>query len=141
MIRYNLKCANDHSFESWFQSAEAFDKLAKAKMVSCPTCGGTDVQKSIMAPSIGKKSNTQSDTTLTTQSTEQEQVISAMRKHVEENSEDVGEKFASEARAMHVGDAPERAIHGQAKPDEARALLEDGVPVLPLPFDPKRKAN
>ena len=154
MIQYSLKCAEGHTFDSWFQSAEAFDKLAAAGMVSCAVCGGTKVEKAIMAPRVrparsatGVKDDIQPATeaptapALSTQNAELEQALSEMRRQVEQNSDYVGEDFASEARAMHLGDAPERSIYGEAKPDEAKALIEDGIPVAPLPFMPNRKTN
>lgn len=70
-----------------------------------------------------------------------ERAMAEMKRQVEENSEYVGDTFAEEARAMHLGDAPERAIHGEANLKEAKELIDDGVPVVPLPFAPKRKTN
>ncbi|MEO1734473.1 MAG: DUF1178 family protein [Pseudomonadota bacterium] len=141
MIRYSLKCANAHTFESWFQSAEAFDKLVARKLVTCTECGSTDVEKAIMAPRVSTSRGDATDETLTQPASEAERALSAMRKHVEENSEYVGMNFATEARAIHDGETPERVIYGEARPDDAKALLEDGIPVAPLPFMPRRKAN
>ncbi|KCV80922.1 hypothetical protein ATO10_14764 [Actibacterium atlanticum] len=145
MIRYALKCTQGHQFESWFQSAEAFDKLHASGMVECAMCGDTAVTKSLMAPNIGAKSNTQPDTVsenpLSTPANPAEKAIADLKKHVEENSDYVGDSFATEARAMHDGEAPERAIHGEAKLDDAKKLIEDGVPIAPLPFAPNRKTN
>ncbi len=137
MIRYSLICEEDHQFDSWFQSADAFDKLAAAAMVSCVVCGGTKVRKSVMAPRIGKAD----DIALATPATDAENSLRKMREKVEANSEHVGANFASEARKIHSGEAPERAIYGEAKPQDAKALIEDGIPVLPLPFMPSRKTN
>jgi hypothetical protein len=154
MIQYSLKCAEGHSFDSWFQSAEAFDKLAATGMVNCAVCGGTKVEKAIMAPRVrparsatGGKDDVPSASeprrasALSTQNAELERLLSEMRRQVEQNSDYVGENFASEARAMHLGEAPERSIYGEARPDEAKALIEDGIPVAPLPFMPNRKTN
>ena len=145
MIRYALKCENDHRFESWFQSGPAFDKLFAAKMVACPTCASTKVEKAIMAPRVRparKAAKTpQADTPLTAAQNDEERAIAAIKAHVEANSEYVGMEFASQARAIHEGDAPERPIYGETKPEEAKKLLEDGVPVAPLPFTPSRKTN
>lgn len=142
MIRYSLKCANGHAFDSWFQSASAFDKLAGAGMVSCAVCGSTDVEKTMMAPQVrpsrtgaGKKPD------LRKPASEVEEAMQAMRRKVEETADYVGTEFAREARAMHNGESPERAIYGEARLDEAKKLVEDGVPVAPLPFMPNRKAN
>ena len=138
MIRYTLKCDRDHAFESWFQSAGAFDALEKAGQLACPSCGSSTVSKALMAPAV--KPAEQEFRPLT-QQTEQEKLLADVRRHLEENSEYVGMNFASEARAIHEGDAPDRAIYGEARADEARKLIEDGVPVAPLPFLPTRKAN
>lgn len=149
MIQYTLKCSQDHRFDSWFQSAEAFDKLKAAGMVTCSICGDSSVEKAIMAPRV-RPSRSAAKTTeapaandkpLSQPANPAEQALSDMRKQVEENSDYVGSNFATEARAMHVGDAPERSIYGEAKPEEAKSLIEDGVPVVPLPFVPGRKSN
>ncbi|MCP5086523.1 MAG: DUF1178 family protein [Rhodobacteraceae bacterium] len=144
MIRYALKCEQDHMFDSWFQSAEAFDKLISAGLVTCSVCGALGVEKAIMAPQVRtarKTEVTQAEAKtgpLSAPASPAEQALAEMRRMVEENSENVGEKFATEARAIHDGDAPERSIYGQAKPDEAKALIEDGIPVAPLPWGNRR---
>lgn len=143
MIRYALTCPNGHSFESWFQSAEAFDRLAGAGHLSCSTCGAAEVTKSLMAPALRPARSAapeQAPRHLSTP-TPAETALADLRRKVEENSEYVGMNFASEARAIHDGDAPDRAIYGEARLDEARKLIEDGVPVAPLPFLPGRKSN
>lgn len=156
MINYTLKCANGHRFDSWFQSADAFDKLKAGGMVSCAVCGSTEVEKAMMAPRVRPARNAQAapnqDTaaeaapaasapSLSAPTSQAEQALKQLRAHVEANSDYVGQDFAQEARAIHDGDAPERAIYGEAKPEEAKALIEDGVPVAPLPFHPGRKTN
>ena len=140
MISYSLKCDNDHTFDSWFASADAFDKLSGADMVTCNICGSTKVQKAIMAPrvSTGKASET---TPLMAPDDHTARAIQEMRKKIEANSDYVGKNFAAEARKMHLGDAPERSIYGEAKPEEAKSLIEDGINVVPLPFMPNRKTN
>lgn len=143
MIQYSLKCENDHSFDSWFASADAYDKLADNGMVSCAVCGSTKVSKAIMAPRVRTTKGKEAPVapTLPTEKSAAEQAIAKMRAQVEQNSEYVGTNFATEARSMHLGDAPERAIFGEAKPEEAKSLIEDGIPVTPLPFMPTRKSN
>ena len=151
MIQYAMKCSNDHSFDSWFQSAAAFDKLSAAGMVTCAVCGCDQVEKAVMTPQVrpARKAvaKTESVEAATGQvgvaspTTEVEVALSELRRKIEENSDYVGQDFAKEARKIHLGDTPERAIYGEAKPEEARALIEDGVPVAPLPFIPSRKAN
>lgn len=149
MIQYSLKCEHGHSFDSWFQSAAAFDKLQGVGMVACSICGSTDVAKSVMAPRVTTSRAKASEPaqapapkpSLSEPTSEVEKAFAAMREQVEKNSTYVGADFAKEARAMHDGDAPERQIHGEAKIDDAKKLIEDGVPVMPLPFMNTRKTN
>lgn len=170
MIRYAVRCARDHEFESWFQSAEAFDRLATAGHVTCPACGDTRVTKSLMAPRVrparaaaeapGAAKSTAAgappaatqpggtrpmaavpDGPLSAHRSPAEAALAALRAHVEKNSEYVGTEFSARARAMHAGEAEARPIWGEARLADAKALIEDGVPVAPLPFLPTRKAN
>ncbi len=149
MIRFALKCDNDHSFESWFQSSDAFDSLVASGMVTCPHCQSHDISKSLMAPRVRAARSAASDpeTVPRVQPMSNNpdprvvEAIQAIRDHVEKNSDYVGSSFAKEARAMHEGEVPTRAIHGEARPEEARKLIEDGVPALPLPFIPRQKTN
>ncbi|WP_145104190.1 DUF1178 family protein [Cereibacter sediminicola] len=145
MIRYSLKCADDHGFESWFQSSEAFGGLVKARKVTCPVCGSAEVEKVLMAPAVqpsrAVKPAPDPARALAVPSSKIEEALLTLRRQVQENSEYVGMGFASEARRIHNGEAPERAIYGEAKVEEARRLIEDGVPVAPLPFMPQRKVN
>jgi len=107
MIRFNLKCDENHEFESWFQSGDAFDKLVATGMLSCPTCGSTAVSKSIMAPAVSTSS-------AVTAPQPTEAALAALRKEVETKSDYVGDSFAREARAIHDGTKPDRSIYGQA---------------------------
>ena len=153
MIHYALKCGAGHGFDSWFQSATAFDRLAGAGLLTCAVCGGADVAKGLMAPMVQTAETAAPDPAtagaspappmqqLALPTTELQKQIAELRRKVEENSTYVGGNFAAEARAIHDGTAPERSIWGEARPDEARALMEDGVPVAPLPFMPSRKAH
>ncbi len=148
MIRFTLKCENDHGFESWFQSNDAFDALLARDLVTCPDCGTSVVSKGLMAPKVQQsRAVTAPDSPTPPQpmsnSAEPELVeaIKKLKAHVEDNSDYVGKSFASEARAMHEGEKPHRAIHGEANADEAKKLIEDGVPALPLPFIPRQKTN
>ncbi|MEL7105633.1 MAG: DUF1178 family protein [Pseudomonadota bacterium] len=138
MIRYDLKCDQDHSFDSWFASADAFEAVQKAGHLACPDCGSAKVKKSLMAPKVR---SSRKAATLTAAETEKEKALAKLRDEVEKNSDYVGMNFAAQARAMHDGDAPARPIYGEAKLDEAKSLIEDGVPVAPLPFTPKAKTN
>ena len=145
MIRYSLRCAADHGFDSWFANADAFQALQSAGQLACPVCGAAEVQKELMAPAVRPARKTAPAEAprpdLSAPMSELEAKIAELKKQVEENSEYVGMNFVTEARAMHAGDAPGRAIHGEAKPEEARAMIEEGLPVAPLPFLPARKVN
>ncbi|WP_424941964.1 DUF1178 family protein [Aliiroseovarius crassostreae] len=161
MIRYALKCDQNHGFDSWFQNAQAFDSLQAAGMVSCPECGSTKVAKSLMAPRVRPSRNAVATPVpsepmpappapaapsapapvAAAPDPEIARQIAELKAKVEAESDYVGDKFAQEARAMHLGDSPERAIYGEARLEDAKELLEEGVPVLPLPFTPTRKTN
>lgn len=159
MIQYALKCADGHSFDSWFQSASAFDKLQQAEMVTCSVCGSTRVEKELMAPSVGRGGGAARESAAQPESEGEgpgttpgrgvlsqarapaDQALARLRQHVERNSDYVGDRFAQEARAIHSGDAPERMIHGEARAEDARALIEEGVNVAPLPFASKTRSN
>jgi hypothetical protein len=142
MIRYAIKCSADHSFDSWFQSAAAYEALIGADRVTCPICGSTKVEKGLMAPAVRlSDAPAAAGRPLDAPGTEVEAALAALRRQIEANSDYVGLNFAAEARRIHAGDAPERSIYGEARADEARALIEDGVPVAPLPFVPGRKTN
>ena len=133
MIRFTLRCDQGHSFDSWFRSSDAFDGLAAQGHVACADCGSTAVEKAVMAPMVSTSGEIDVP--------KREAALKALREKVEASSDYVGEAFAREARAMHLGDTPHRPIWGEAKPAEARSLIEDGVPVLPLPFTPRKKAH
>ncbi len=141
MIKFTLKCSQDHHFESWFGSSEDFEKVHASGFVTCPDCGDANVVKSLMAPKVRTARKAQAQADLRTAKTDAEKALAALRKDVEDNSEYVGLNFATEARAMHDGETEHRAIYGEAKLEEAKALVEEGVPVAPLPFVPKRKTN
>jgi hypothetical protein len=144
MIRYALHCADGHRFESWFKSASAFDALLAGGHVTCAVCGIAQVSKALMAPPVMAKDKlaplkAETAAPAPVSEVDRDTVIAELRAHVEENATYVGGQFAQKARDIHEGSAPETAIYGEASGAEARALLEEGVPVLPLPFKPKQK--
>lgn len=146
MIRFALKCDKDHRFESWFQSGDAFDTLLSRSLVTCPDCGSNAIVKDLMAPKVraSKKAAVapqEPQAMANAPEAELAEAIQKIRAHVEENSDYVGDKFASEARSMHDGDTPHRAIYGEVKSDEAKKLIDDGIPAVPLPFIPRQKTN
>ena len=150
-MRFALKCDREHSFESWFQSNDAFDKLVARGLVECPVCGSNKVSKELMAPKVRSSRKAavpvpmedppSPSAPMASPDPEIAEAIQKLKKHVEKNSDYVGDRFADEARAMHDGEKPQRAIHGEANAEEARKLIEDGVPALPLPFIPRQKTN
>jgi len=131
MIKYALHCLNElceHEFDAWFSNSEDFDVQAKAKQLICPMCQGTKIEKAIMAPVVKspKLSKAIAERDLV-------KMAETVKAKISENCVDVGDKFADEARAMHYGEKPERGIYGKADPAEAKALIEEGVGVVPLP--------
>lgn len=143
MIVFDLRCGNGHVFEAWFGSSDAFAEQRSAGQLACPMCGAADVDKALMAPGIPAKGNRRADVSspqavkavLATLASEQAKVLA--------KSSWVGGNFATRARAMHHGEEPDAPIHGQATVAEAKALVEEGVPIapLPLPVVPPETAN
>ena len=141
MIVFDLSCGAGHVFEAWFGSSADYDSQRQRGLVSCPVCGGSEIGKAVMAPNVGAKGNRATAPVAmrggAPAPAEVKAMLAALAKaqaKVLEGSEHVGARFADEARAIHDGDAPERPIHGQASVEEAKALVEDGVPVMPLPL-------
>ena len=141
MIKFDLICDEQHRFEAWFSSNSDFEKQRDGKLVECPHCGSVNVDKALMAPSVSTARSKEASVQLamnTTQKAAMEQLRQAV-KTIRDNSEDVGERFPEEARKIHYGESEERGIIGQAKPDEVKSLLEEGVGVAPLPYLPEDK--
>lgn len=150
MIRYALRCERGHDFESWFQSSSAYDSQRKRGLVRCPMCDSTKVEKAIMAPRIARKGKakapqpaaaaptSEESTSLVMAPQERELIakLKELRDHVLKNADNVGDKFPDEARKMHYGDIEHRAIYGEASVEEAKALVEEGIEVAPLPILP-----
>jgi hypothetical protein len=144
MIKYALACEQAHEFESWFPSSEAFETQRKRGFVTCPFCDSARVEKQIMAPSVARKDKApeapaagpQTVAVLSDREQEMRAALRALREHVMKNAENVGKGFVEEARKMHYGETEERSIYGEADLAEARALLEEGIDVLPLPVAP-----
>ena len=138
MIKYNLKCENNHNFDAWFSDSSNFEEQNEKNLIFCPKCNSTKIEKNIMAPNIGSKKQSYTNALKTEKS--YEKIIKNVRKHVEKNFEYVGDKFAYEARAIHYGEKEEREIYGETSVEEAVDLIEEGVNVSPIPgVDPKLK--
>jgi hypothetical protein len=137
MIKYALGCAEGHRFDSWFPDSDAFEKQRKRGLVACPECGDTRVEKAIMAPAVvgGERGAVETPTEVLTDDRRRHarDMIVRLRREIEANTDDVGARFPEVARAIHQGDEPERAIRGRASLKEAKALIEDGVGVMPMP--------
>jgi len=134
VIIFDLKCSpQGHVFEAWFGSGEDYERQRSEGLVSCPLCGSGEVEKAPMAPAVGAKGN-QSEALPPAQMKALLVAMADAQKKMLETSEHVGPRFADEARAIHLGDAEARAIHGQATPEQAEELRDEGIPVAPLPF-------
>ena len=157
MIHYSLHCEHGHDFESWFASSSAYDKQIKRKLVTCPVCGTAKVEKAIMAPRLARTDKARSPAPeevsptpapaapepkapvamISPQEREFRQKLKALRDHLTQNAEHVGARFPEEARKMHYGEIEHRSIYGEASPDEAAALHEEGIEFHPLPVLPE----
>lgn len=156
MIRYALLCADDHAFEAWFADSEAFDRQSEAGQVGCPACGGTRVRKAVMAPAVRRSDQKRSAPLVEAPAASPPAVAppaavpaiadegftrvrAALREihaKLKRDAVDVGPAFPEQARAIHEGDAPPRAIYGTATDEEVRGLVEDGIGILPIPILP-----
>ncbi len=155
MIRYALQCENGHAFESWFANSGAFDKQAKRGLVTCPQCGSAKVEKAIMAPRLSASNKRKAAEApvaetpaaeapspvamVSPQEREFRAKLKELRDHLVQNADHVGAKFPEEARKMHYGETEHRSIYGEASPDEAQALVEEGIEVHALPVLPEER--
>jgi hypothetical protein len=140
MIRYALLCEHGHDFEGWFGASDDFEAQRERGLLECPVCGSKAVRKAIMAPSVsGTKAQAGPDGPPPEAREMMMQAAQAVRQHVEDNFDYVGDAFASEARAIHEGKSEDRGIYGEASGSEVKKLIEDGVPVAPLPPKPPKK--
>ena len=154
MIHYDLRCDEGHTFDGWFKGSAEFDRLAHAKLLTCPQCGGSKVDRAMMAPRIGKRGQAdpapmrEAPTALTPAPKPTPNVagpipdglramLTKLRAAVEAHCEYLGSDFADEARKIHDGLAPARAIYGEATPDDIDSLLDDGIDVAPIPWVPR----
>lgn len=145
MIVYDLCCCDGHRFEGWFGSSADYEDQRARGLLACPSCGTAEVTKAPMAPAVPVKGNSRQEVlppetrpmANTPMPPEVQKALAALAKAQAEalrNSTWVGDKFAEETRKMHYGERDEAPIHGQASLAEAKALIEEGVPVAPLPF-------
>lgn len=138
MIKFTLICDQEHEFEGWFRSNDDFDTQLKRGFIECPNCASKKVGKALMAPSVS--TSRRQEKVALAMNAKQQQLMSEMRaltEKMKENAENVGDKFAEEARKIHFGETEARGIYGEANADEAKALVEDGIPFLPIPVLPE----
>ena len=156
MIRYALACDKGHVFESWFQNSAAYDTQVKAALITCPVCNSAKVEKTMMAPGVvGAKradpppappsspppaAETASPVAMMSpQEREFRKKLKELRDHLTNNADYVGQKFPEEARKMHYGEVEHRSIYGEATPDQAKDLHEEGIEFHPLPVLPDER--
>jgi len=148
VIRYTLCCEAGHTFESWFNNSAAFDRQAARGLVACPLCGSARVEKTIMAPALGGGREAAAPaaepekTPVAIVSKEEVEVrkkLKELRDHIVKSADYVGEKFPEEARRMHYGEIEHRSIYGEASPDAAKSLAEEGIEFHPLPRLPDER--
>ncbi|MBV8791026.1 MAG: DUF1178 family protein [Pseudolabrys sp.] len=146
MIKYTLACDNGHQFESWFADSATYDKQAKRKLVACAVCGSTTVSKAIMAPKLAGTKHSRKQkveapapdkvAVISPQERELRTKLKELKEHLIKNADNVGTKFPEEARKMHYGETEHRSIYGEATPQDAKSLIEEGIEVHPLPTLP-----
>lgn len=142
MIRYQLICKCKYEFESWFRSSSDFDQQCKRGLLSCPSCGGSDVSKALMAPNVSTSRKKKQISAKKSEAGALEELNTAIRNyrdHITETADYVGDRFATEARKIHYGEEPTRGIYGEAQVSEIKELHEEGVDVMPLPSLPEDK--
>ena len=137
MIKFTLHCEQAHDFEGWFRNNEDFETQQKRGFVECPVCGSNKVAKALMAPAVSTARKKESIAlAVNEQQTRALAQLKAMADSIRANAENVGDKFAEEARKIHFGEVEARGIYGEASPEEVRGLVEDGVEFMPLPVFP-----
>ena len=134
MIKYRLVCGKGHEFDAWFSNSAAFESQQNDGLLACAMCASAHVQKAVMAPAVPVKANRKQEADL-------HQAAEKMTRHVEENFDYVGGDFAEEARKMHYGESEERDIYGETSLEDAKDLIDEGVPVAPLPARRRRDNN
>ncbi len=134
MIIFNLKCKDcDYNFEGWFESSKEFLNQNKKNLVNCPVCNSHKITKGLMAPNLGKKSNSKKNIKKSVASN-----VAKLKKIVEKNFDYVGDKFTEEAKKMKYGETKERSIYGEATLEQTKELIDEDIEVLPLPFSSKK---
>ena len=139
MISFNIRCGNEHVFEAWFNNSTAFEEQAAVGDVTCPVCGNSEVEKAPMAPRVNMGKSRQSKTNIPPETVVRE-MVHELHRQVRENTEDVGNEFAEEAKRIHQGEAEERGIRGVATDEEVQELADENIDVYRLPALPRSDA-
>lgn len=159
MIKYALVCERKHNFEIWFSDSADYDKQRKRGLVTCPVCDSKKIEKAIMAPALGRSAKKRSApieapapapeapaasvsepvAMISPQEREFRAKLKELRDHLTKNADNVGKKFPEEARKMHYGETPHRSIYGEASPQEAKELHDEGIEFHPLPVLPDER--
>ena len=137
MIRFSLRCASEHEFEAWFRNGEGYEAQQKAGEIACPECGDTHVEKALMAPHVAKS---RPDEKRAASPAEMRRALQALRRQVESNCDYVGDRFAEEARRIHYGETDPHGIYGEASPEDAKRLADEGVEFATVPWAPPTDA-
>ena len=132
MIKYNLVCKCGKNFESWFSSSKEFDSLCKKKFIKCIYCDSSSIKKSLMAPSLAKKSNSKFKKNILDKNIKKQ--LLDIRKYIEKNCKNVGENFTQEARSIHYDKKKSKGIYGKATSEETSELLDEGIEVTTIPW-------
>jgi len=135
MIKYNLKCQNDHEFESWFSDSEEFDKLNQKKLLECIYCNSKKINKSIMSPMISNSKNKEDLIKIDNKVLKKEKnKLLFLRKYIESNFDYVGEDFSKKVREVYYDKNNKKGIYGNATPEEKEELAEEGIDLLSVPW-------
>ena len=135
MIKYNLKCDNDHEFESWFSDSNEFNKLNKKKLLECIYCSSNKIQKSIMSPMVsGIKLNEDKMSLLDQKLLNEKNQLIKLRNHIEKNFEFVGDKFSEKVRDVYYDKETKKSIYGTTTPEEKKELEEEGIDLISIPW-------
>ena len=143
MILFDLKCDKNHKFEAWFASSSNYEDQLKNKLIVCPYCNSTKIEKSLMAPNINTKGlskNNKKDNKKVISQQKLVNQIKKFRKFIEKNTDNVGKNFAEEARKIYYGETKSRPIRGESTENEAQELVEEGIPFSKLPWQTKEDA-
>ena len=138
MIVFNLICSKcEYEFEGWFDNSSAFESQKKRKLINCPNCESSKIKKTLVAPNVGKKSNTKKTTNKKTIASN----INKIKKIVEENFDYVGDQFTEEAKKIKYGETEDRPIYGEATIEQTKELIDEDISITPLPFQSSKKNN